>query len=213
VLTRAIKRDLAVKRKPAKLSTTCESPVDRCYAVGFAEAAMPDDDKPKRTKSWREIDKSRDKGGSSRRSDRETERFQQSTKYTQYKTNLDRLFGGGVALPDHLAGKLDPTGEQTQRDEERKKLFAIEDTKVFNAAAKEFLAKNELPDDPRLLDRLLGHPDEAIVEKALCRLENLHAAGTLKAPPALATRLASVELDTSDRQVRDRAAALRKKLR
>src|SRR5437868_13338427 len=104
---------------------------------------MPDDEKPKRTKSWREIDKMRDKSGSSRKGDRESEKFQQSTKYTQYKTNLDRLFSGGV-LPEHLSEKLDPSGEQTKRDEERKKLFAIEDTKLFNAAATEYLSKNEL---------------------------------------------------------------------
>ena len=175
---------------------------------------MPDDDdKPKRTKSWREIDKMRDKSGSSRKGDREAERFQQSTKYTQYKTNLDRLFGGGVPLPDHLAGKLDPSGEQGKRDEERKKLFAIEDVKVFNLAASEFFKTNEIPDDSRLLDRLLGHPDENIVEKALGRLEAMHAAGTLKVPPALFQRLASVEIDTGDKSVRDRAAALRKKIR
>ncbi len=174
---------------------------------------MPDDDKPKRTKSWREIDKMRNKSGSSQRGDREAERFQQSTKYTQYKTNLDRLFGSGVALPDALAQKLDPTGEQGKRDEERKKLFAIEDTKIFNAAASEFLKTNELPDDARLLDRLLGHPDDAIVERALGRLEALHQAGSLKAPPALINRLASVEIDTGDRSVRNRAAALRNKLR
>lgn len=173
------------------------------------------DDKPKRTKSWSEIDKMRDKSGpgSSRRSDREAERFQQSTKYTQYKTNLDRLFGGGVPLPDDLAQKLDPTGEKGQRDEDRKKLFAIEDTKLFNAAASEFLARNDLPDDSRLLDRLLSHPDESIVDKALARLEAMHEAGTLKAPPALVTRLSSVELETGDRSVRDRASTLRKKLR
>ena len=115
------------------------------------------DDKPKRTKSWREIDKMRNKSGSTQKGDRDAERFQQSTKYTQYKTNLDRLFGGGVPLPDALAQKLDPTGEQSKKDDERKKLFAIEDTKLFNAAAAEYAKVNDLPDDARLLDRLLGH--------------------------------------------------------
>jgi len=173
------------------------------------------DEKPKRTKSWSEIDKQRDKSGSgsSRRNDREAERFQQSTKYTQYKTNLDRLFGGGVPLPDELQQKLDPTGEQGKRDEDRKKLFAIEDTKIFNAAATEFLAKNELPDDSRLLDRLLSHPNEDIVDRALGRLEAMQASGSLKAPPALVTRLSSVELETGDPAVRNRAKALRNKLR
>ena len=41
----------------------------------------------------------------------------------------------------------------------------------------------------------------------------MHEAGTLKAPPALVTRLSSVELETGDRSVRDRASTLRKKLR
>src|SRR3982750_1381140 len=125
---------------------------------------MPDDDdKPKRTKSWREIDKMRDKSGSSRRSDREAERFQTSTKYTQYKTNLERLFSQGVAtsaLPDHVREKLGGTEEATEREDGRKKLYAIEDPKAFHAAATEFLGKYPLPDDARLLDRLLGHPDD-----------------------------------------------------
>ena len=57
---------------------------------------MTDDEKPKRTKSWREIDKMRDRGGSSQRDSRERERFESSTGYTKYKTNLERLFSGGA---------------------------------------------------------------------------------------------------------------------
>jgi hypothetical protein len=176
---------------------------------------MPDDEKPKRTKSWREIDKGRDRGGSaqSRKGDREAESFQRSTGYTKYKANLDRLFSGGVDLPDHLREKLGETGESPESVEARKKLFAIEDTKAFNAAAVEFLKSSELPDDPRLLDRLLGHPDEEIVERALTRLEELQQKGTLKAPPALANRLAGVEVDSGDPKVRRRAAELRKRIR
>ncbi len=173
---------------------------------------MTDDDNPRPKKSWREIDKMRDRsGGSSRRDSRERERFESSTGYTKYKTNLERLFSGGAPLPEHLRGAQD-AGE-AERDEERKKLFAIEDTKAFYAAASEFLKKNQLPDDPRLLDRLLGHPDESIVEKALGRLEELQRAGTLKAPPALKNRLSSVEIDSGDPAIRKRAAELRKTLR
>jgi hypothetical protein len=174
---------------------------------------VTDDEKPKRTRSWREIDKMRDRsGGSPRRDTRERERFENSTGYTKYKTNLDRLFsGGGAALPEHLRDKADPA--IAERDEERKKLYAIEDPKAFYAAASEFLEKNGLPDDARLLDRLLGHPDEDILEKALSRLEELHKAGTLKVPPALSQRLASVEIETGDPRIRKRAAELRKALR
>jgi hypothetical protein len=174
---------------------------------------VTDEDKPKRTKSWREIDKARDGGSSARRSDtRERENFEKSTGYTKYKTNLERLFSGGAPLPEHLRDKVGSEVDQVA-DDERKKLVAIEDTKVFHAAAKEFLAKHPLPDDPRLLDRLLGHPDDAIMEQALTRLEELHKAGTLKAPPALSQRLASVEIDSGDPAIRKRATELRKAIR
>ena len=172
---------------------------------------MTDDEKPKRTKSWREIDKMRDRGGSSQRDSRERERFESSTGYTKYKTNLERLFSGGAPLPEHLRGAQDAAG--AERDEERKKLYAIEDPKAFYAAASEFLNKNDLPDDPRLLDRLLMHPDEEILQRALTRLEELHKSGTLKVPPALNQRLASVEIDSGDPKIRKRAAELRKALR
>jgi hypothetical protein len=173
---------------------------------------VTDDDNPRPKKSWREIDKMRDhSGGSTRRDSRERERFESSTGYTKYKTNLDRLFSGGAPLPEHLRSAQD-AGE-AERDEERKKLYAIEDTKAFYAAATEFLKSNELPDDARLLDRLLGHPDDSIMERALGRLEELQRAGTLKAPPALKNRLSSVEIDSGDPKIRKRAAELRKALR
>ena len=177
---------------------------------------MPDDDdKPKRTKSWREIDKMRDKSGSSRRSDRESERFQSSTKYTQYKTNLDRLFsqgGASSALPEHLREKLG-VEDDTAKDDERKKLYAIEDPKAFYAAMTDYLKSHELPSDPRILDRLLGHPDDEVIERALTRLEEMHKAGTLKVPPSLSQRLASVEIESGLPALRRRAADLRKAIR
>ncbi len=174
---------------------------------------MPDDERPKRTKSWSEIDKQRDKSGARRGGDRERESFEKTTGYSKYKANLDRLFSGGVELPEHMREKADPSGEGAVRDEARKKLFAIEDGKLFNAAATEFLKSHALPDDPRLLDRLLSHPDEDVVEQALTRLEELHKAGTLKAPPALKQRLSTVEVDSGIPSVRRRATELRRALR
>jgi hypothetical protein len=212
---------------PDSRSTTCGTPSRgyRPQAVDggdfgspqrYALRAMPDDDdKPKRTKSWREIDKMRDRSGSSRRSDRDSERFQSSTKYTQYKTNLDRLFSQGVAssaLPDHLREKLGGEDE-AKKDDERRKLYAVEDPKAFYAAATEYLKSHELPDDPRILDRLLGHPDDEVVDRALTRLEELHKAGTLKVPPSLSQRLASVEIESGLPALRKRAAELRKAIR
>jgi hypothetical protein len=173
------------------------------------------DDKPKRTKSWSEIDKGRDKGSARKSEDRSRENFEKTTGYTKYKANLDRLFSGGVELPEHLRDKLgDGAGgaEAEAEAEARKQLFAIEDTKLFNAAASEYLKNHPLPSDPRLLDRLLSHPDEDVLDQALARLEELQKAGTLKAPPALKARLSSVELDSGTPSVRRRAAGLRKAL-
>src|SRR5258708_24073866 len=96
-----------------------------CSGTATRTTTMPDDEKPKRTRSWREIDKGRDRGGSSRRSDRESDRFQQSTGYTKYKANLERLFSGGVDLPEHLRAKDDPAGEKEEVAEARKRLYAI----------------------------------------------------------------------------------------
>jgi hypothetical protein len=174
---------------------------------------MPDDERPKRTKSWSEIDKQRDKSGPRKSNDRERDSFEKSTGYTKYKANLDRLFSGGVELPEHLREKADPSGALAGSEEARKKLFAIEDGKLFNTAATEFLKTNPLPNDSRLLDRLLSHPDEDTVDLALTRLEEMHKAGTLKAPPALKQRLSSVEIDSGTPSVRRRAAELRKSLR
>src|SRR3954470_24006502 len=54
-----------------------------CYPVNSCGVPVTDDDKPKRSKSWREIDKMRDRGGSTRRDSRERERFESSTGYTK----------------------------------------------------------------------------------------------------------------------------------
>ena len=85
----------------------------------------------------------RDRGGPSRRDQKERDSFERSTGYTKYKTNLERLFSGGAPLPDHLKAKGGEGDEE--RDEERKKLFAIEDPKAFYAAATEYLRRTRCP--------------------------------------------------------------------
>ena len=54
---------------------------------------------------------------------------------------------------------------------------------------------------------------DEIVDRALTRLEELHRAGTLKVPPALSQRLASVEIESGLPALRKRAAELRKAIR
>src|SRR5919109_1551503 len=55
----------------------CEA--QSCYPVDPCGAPVTDDDRPRQKKSWREIDKMRDRGGPSRRDQRERESFERST--------------------------------------------------------------------------------------------------------------------------------------
>jgi len=127
------------------------------------------------------------RGGSSRpRLRGERESFERSTGYTKYKTNLERLFLGRRARCPTISRARPARGDEAG-DEERKKLFAIEDPKGrFYAAATEYLKANELPQrSAACLDRLLGAiPDEDTVEKALGRLEGAaqgrHAEGAAR---------------------------------
>jgi hypothetical protein len=133
---------------------------------------MADDDRPK--KSWREIDSSRDKK-SSREPRRDPEergraRVEKSAAYGKYKAQLDKLFtpGSGAALPESMRAKLGPTSEGSA---EKKKLGDALRDKADGPSLKAYLdAGLELPEDARLLIRLLDVTDAALVEPVLSAL-------------------------------------------
>ncbi len=175
-------------------------------------------DRPKR--SWREIDKGRDKGGYARtraRDEREQERMQRSPGYTQYKAAVSKLFEGGE-IPEGMRDKLDPTGEGKARDEMLKKIrkAATEDRKAWAEAVKEYVEKYELIEDAYLLVEWLDHPRDRVVDKSLAKLEQMGEAGALsgpKVPKSLDQRLRALELTGTDPDLQARAKALRAKLR
>jgi hypothetical protein len=176
---------------------------------------MPKDDQGERPrKSWREIDRARGRSRHvSTSSDRERERFEQTTAYTRYKQNLERVFAGGE-LSDALRDRLDPTGKGKEKDAALKKIREAENATSFAAAVDELIAHFELPDDPYLLDRMLEHPRSEVVLKALAHLNLLADQGKLEKPPkSLPLRLASLELNAEDDEVQDEARALKKRLR
>jgi hypothetical protein len=170
------------------------------------------DDKPKR--SWSEIDKMRDGkrsgGGSSSSGSRQ--KLEKSATYGRYKSAADAFFSG-EALPDVLAEKLDPTGEGRARKDALQKVKDAEDFKTFATLSKAYVEKHGLFEDPYLLDRLLGHPNEGLVLKALEKLSAMLAEGVLKAPKSLPERLKSLELGSDSPEVQDTAKALAKALR
>jgi len=175
------------------------------------------DDRPKR--SWREIDKGRDKGFSRGRAkeERDQEKMQRSPVYTQYKAQVSKLFEGGE-IPEMLRDKLDPTGEGRAREEllKRIKKVATEDRKAWSEAVKEYAEKYEMPEDPYMLVEWLDHPRDGVIEKSLAKLEQMAAGGLLsgpKVPKSLDQRLRALELTGTDPDLQARAKALRAKPR
>lgn len=168
------------------------------------------DDRPKR--SWSEIDKMRDGKRSGSSGARGREKLESSATYSRYKSAADAFFSGS-ALPDALAEKVDPTGEGKARKDALKKLRDTEDVRAFYALSKEYVEKYDLPDDPYLLDRLVGHPNEGLVERALAKITELLDAGAFKVPKSLAQRLKSLEVTSDSSSVQASARALGAKLR
>ncbi len=169
----------------------------------------------KRSKSWREIDAQRGKSKyHSRQDDPKQQRIERSASYTRYKAAADSLFTGG-ALPAGLAKTFDPDGRRQAQKEAMLKLREM-DRKTWVQGVLDLLEKYpELPEDAYFLDSLLDHPRDHIVGQALGKLEELHAAGRLKArpPKSLDQRLKSLELTSMDPEIQGRARALREQLR
>ncbi|MFL5318804.1 MAG: hypothetical protein ACJ790_04050 [Myxococcaceae bacterium] len=166
----------------------------------------------KRNKSWREIDaKGKKSKYHSRQDDPQQQRIERSPTYERYKKAADALFTGGT-LPEGLAKTFDPDGSRKVQSEAMMKLREAPDRKTWATGVVEYLEKfPELPEDPYFLDSLLDHPRDRIVDKALAKLEAIHAEGRLKAklPQSLKQRLTGLELTSMDPEIKQRAKALK----
>lgn len=175
-----------------------------------------DSDDPRPKKSWREIDKMRDRSRQgSRREDVARQRVEKSPVYEQYKAQVSKLLGG-ESLPEVLREKLDPTGEIKARDALLKKLKTTEDRRRWAELVVEFTQKFEPPEDAYVLVSWLDHPRDAVVDRALAKLEKMSETGLLagpKVPRSIDQRLRSLELTATDPDVQSRAKALRDKVR
>jgi hypothetical protein len=132
---------------------------------------VSDDDRPK--KSWRDIDKQRDRsgGGSPRRDKEESarEKASRSAAYSKYKSQLDGLFKpGGTELPESMKEKLGPVSEESKKSREVAEALRKDPSKATLTAYLE--SGQPLPDDPRLLVSLLDVRDESLVRPVLSAL-------------------------------------------
>lgn len=169
----------------------------------------------KRRKSFREMDAARGKSKyHSRQDDPAQQRIERSASYEKYKKAADAIFTGG-ALPVGLAGKFDPEGAREKQKAALAAISLASDRQTWAKLVEEFVETFPLPDDAYFLDSILGHPKDALAEKALTHLEDMSASGklvTAKLPRSLEQRLRTVEMTSLDPEVAERARVLRSKV-
>jgi hypothetical protein len=173
---------------------------------------MSGDDRPK--KSWRELDRARESGGGggSRRRDPLTwdrEKASKTAAYAKYKSQLDKLFtpGAKVELPESMKAKMGPAPELArEKNALTKALYERADESALAAYLDAGLA---LPDDVRLLLRLLSVRDEARLLAVLDRLHGIVEGGQRPSRTLMVQKLDALILGLDDGPAVDRARALR----
>ena len=160
-------------------------------------------------KSWREIDRGRDKQ-EYRGANRKGKGPSLDTATAQYKQKLDAFFDRGV-VPEHLKDKL-PAGESGGPSERQTLLRKIRQAKTNQDLKKsldKFLLKFELPEDPEIWLRALEHPSDAVLAKALDALETFLDSGqALKRKGVFVERLKGLEFVSFDPRVQSKAIRL-----
>ena len=171
-------------------------------------------------RSWRDIDRRRDRGRAESHagegSGRRPRSAQQTQAYRAYKTQLNKLFSGDGSLPDALRGKLADAGGVGQKAAERKERLQTLRTAATPGALRDALAEfrqhHGFPDDPEVLGKLLDASDEAVVLEAIDTIGRLQQAGTLKRTAALKVRLKTVLITMDDGAIQAAAKAVLSKL-
>ncbi|MFB6350635.1 MAG: hypothetical protein ABEN55_00890 [Bradymonadaceae bacterium] len=160
---------------------------------------MSDDDK-----SWREIDRQRDK--SDHVSDEDSNRRDRQGDH-KYKQKLEKVFQSGGNVPDELEGVMDEVGpeegsEEAERQEEIDKLRDADGFRQFAKAVNVFMQKDyRMPDDEDLLIRMLDHPDNEIVRTTLAHIVDLADRRELQRTAPLKSRLSTIRTMTDDSEI------------
>jgi len=178
---------------------------------------MSDDRKRKR--SWRDIDRNKDK--SSHRSDAPSGHPRgprgQAAASRSHRNALDRLFNSGkvgelVKKRDAETGVVaeDPDGPSRRSLAEKIEQATDKDTKI--AAIDKYLERFSLPSDYDVLVHVLDHPDPDVVGDALDRIERLLETEKPRRARTLIAQLKTLQDLSEWGKLRRRAAALLEKL-
>lgn len=160
-------------------------------------------------KSWRDIDKGRDKK-EYRSEGRSRGAPKLETATAQYKQKLNAFFDRGV-VPDHLKDKL-PEGDKKGPSERQLLLRKIRQAKTNQELVKavdKLLDKYGLPEDPEIWLRTLEHPSDRVLAGTLELLEAFLDSGqVLKRKGLFIERLKGLEFVSFDPRVQSKAIRL-----
>jgi hypothetical protein len=137
-----------------------------------------DDDRERPKKSWREVDRMRDKSAHRKRDkEREPPPGRRRTGYSRYKSSLDRLFDGGAGSEKLKKLVREKIGDGDLGGAERQQaLRAIRDAgtgKELRKAVAAFREQWEMPGDFEILTRVLELHEDDVLLDALQALDAL----------------------------------------
>jgi hypothetical protein len=180
---------------------------------------VPDDDRDRPRKSWREIDAKRDRSSQTSSRDRDGAKPGKGQQRAQksYRAALDRLFetGGVAKLLEGAAGKPAAPDEATEtRAKLVAKVVAALGPDEVTRAVDGYLAKYPAPpEDFEFLGAMLQHREEPRVAEAMQALTALLDAGLKpKRPRAIAAHLRMIEEVGDEPALRRSAAELRRRI-
>ena len=178
-----------------------------------------DDDRPK--KSWRELDRNKDRSAhrapdKPAMNPKKQARSEAASK--AYKSKLDAFFEGDGKAPavikDKLANLQDTSEEGKARTLALKHIKDATTSSALDKAFGDFLKKWELPSDYDVLSQALNCGDESYVEAALDLLEKMFADKRVpKHIQLLEQRLRRVKTLAEEPALQDKAQVLLKSLR
>ena len=178
--------------------------------------AHNDDDRPK--KSWREIDQGKDTSShrKSGQSGSKPRRSDNSQAYRSYKTQLNKLFDGGGAVPDALKEKLGGLEAPEEIKAEKAARQAILDCMTPRKIRKAYRAYREdydFPWDKEVIEKLLDLDDEDVVLESFDVLGQMHAEGLIKRASSLKMRIKTAQMTVDTPEVKDAGNTLLELLR
>ncbi len=160
---------------------------------------MGDDDK-----SWREIDRQRDKSDHVSREDSNRRDRRGDHKYKQ---DLEKVFQSGGNVPDRFDDVMQEVApeegtEEAERKAEIDKLREVDGFREFAKAVNVFMQKDyRMPDDENLLIRMLDHPDNGIVRRVLEHIVDLSERRELNRPQPIKSRLSTIRTMSDDAEI------------